>query len=259
MAHSSKKIGAVQRAVDILNLFDSASPELGTTEIAKALGLHKSTAASLVYTLEANGYLTQNPNSRKYRLGFKLLERANSVLDHIDVREIALPWLRQLHDECGETVNLGILDGADVVYIESLLSTRVLGMHSKVGKRTPAHSAALGKAILGFLPLQDAREYIAQYGLPAMTPNTISDSTKFLQELERVREQGFAIDDEENELGGRCVAAPIFDHESNPALALSISVPSARLSLADVPQLAARVLQVAKTISHSLGYMPRPF
>ena len=147
MPRPSKLIGSVERAFDILNLFDGRSPELGMTEIARALGLHKSTVASLIYTLEARGYLNQNPVTRKYRLGLKLVERASIVLSHVEIRQVALPHLQVLRDEFDESVNLAVLDGAYVVYVERLVGTRALGVRTEVGKLEPAHSTALGKAI----------------------------------------------------------------------------------------------------------------
>jgi DNA-binding IclR family transcriptional regulator len=259
MAHQSRKIGSVQRAVDILNLFDSQSPELGTTEIARALGLHKSTAASLVSTLAANGFLNQNPDTRKYRLGLRLVERAFAMLDQFEIRQVAYPALQELRDQWNETVNLAILDGSDVVYIERMLGTKALGMRSEVGRRALAHSTALGKAILSCYPLADVKAFIAARDLSAVTPKTITDPARFLAELDKVREQGYAIDDEENEIGGRCIAVPIFDHTGNAIAAVSVSAPTARLPMTEVPQVGAQVRETAKTISRSLGYLPRAF
>jgi IclR family transcriptional regulator, KDG regulon repressor len=259
MPHSSKKIGSIQRAFDILNLFSSQSAELGTSEIARALGLHKSTAASLVYTLEANGFLSQNPETRKYRLGLKLVERAFAMLDQVEVRQVAFPCLRDLRDRWNETVNLAIMDGADIVYVERMLGTKALGMRSEVGRRAPAHSTALGKAILACLPITKVQAFIDQYGLPAMTPQTFTDPTKFLAELEKIRKQGYAVDDEENEVGGRCVAVSVFDHTGQPVAAVSVSAPTTRLTLTEIPQAGAMVRETAKAISRGLGYMPRSF
>jgi IclR family KDG regulon transcriptional repressor len=259
MPHTSKKIGSVQRAIDILNLFGNQSPELGTSEIARALGLHKSTAASLVYTLEANDFLSQNPETRKYRLGLKVVDRAFVMLDQLGIRQVAYSFLRELRDKWNETVNLAILDGPDIVYIDRLLGTKALGINIEVGRRAPAHSTGLGKAILSCLPLVEVQAFIEQYGLPLQTPHTITDPDKFLAELDQARERGFAIDDEENELGGRCIAVPIFDHRGNPVAAVSISAPSARLPLTEVPQAGAMVRETAKSISRSLGYLPRSF
>ncbi len=259
MTHTSKKIGSVQRAVDILNLFGSQSHELGTTEIARSLGLHKSTTASLVYTLEANGFLSQNPETRKYRLGLKLVERAFAMLDQIEIRQVAYPFLRELRDQWNETVNLAIMDGPDVVYVERLLGTKALAMRSEVGRRAPAHVTALGKAILACLPTSGVQAYIDQYGLPGMTSHTITDAGQFVAEIERTRELGYAVDDEENEIGGRCVAVPVFDHTGHAAAAVSVSAPTTRLPVSEFPQVGAMVRETARCISRGLGYIPRSF
>ncbi len=259
MPHSSKAIGSVQRAADILNLFDKTSPELGTTEIAKALGLHKSTVASLVYTLEANGYLLQNPDTRKYRLGYKLVERASALLEQVEIRQIAYPFLLDLRNHWNETVNLAVLDGSDIVYVERFLGTKALGMRSEVGYRAPVHSTALGKAILACVSPAIAQSFIKKHGLTALTPKTITDPDIFCAELEKTRERGYAIDDEENEIGGRCVAVPIFDHTGTAVAAVSISSPTARLPLDQVAEAGAMVRETARAISRQLGYVPRAF
>ncbi len=259
MPHSSKTIGSVQRAMDILNLFTGQSPELGTTEIAKAQGLHKSTVASLVYTLEANGYLIQNPETRKYRLGYKLVERASALLEQVEIRQVAYPFLLDLRNRWNETVNLAVLDGSEIVYVERFLGTKALGMRSEVGYRAPAHCTALGKAILACYPIAHMQAFIKQHGLAAITPKTITDPEQFCAELEKTRERGYAIDDEENEVGGRCVAVPIFDHDSVAVAAVSISAPAARLPLDQVADAGNMVRETAKGISRNLGYVPRAF
>ncbi len=259
MPNSLKKIGSVQRAVDILNLFSQQCPELGTTEIARALGLHKSTTASLVATLAANNYLSQNPDTRKDHLGLKLVERAFAMLDQVEIRQVSYPHLQELRNRLNETVNLAILDGPDVVYVERMLGTRTLGMRSEVGRRAPAHATSLGKAILSCLPLPELAKFIDRYGLAAVTPKTITDRDQFLAEMDRTRELGYAIDDEENEIGGRCVAVPIFDHTGQPIAAVSVSAPTTRLPLDDVPKVGAQVRETAKAISRGLGYLPRSF
>ena len=259
MAHASKLIGSVQRALDILNLFTNEAEELGTTEIARSLNMHKSTTASLIYTLEANGYLTQNLKSRKYRLGFKLAELTSVMLNHIKVRQVAYPFLQELHQEFNETINLGVLDGASVVYIERLQSTRPFGMRSEIGRRTLAHSTALGKAMLACLSPTELTAFINLHGLPTMTKNTITDPHCLLEELEKTRQLGYAVDNEENEIGGRCTAGPIFDQTGRVVAAVSISLPTARLPVTDFPLYGSRIQKIARAISASLGYQYRSF
>jgi len=258
-AAARKSIGSVQRAFDILDLFDDQNSNLGITEISEALDLHKSTAAGLVYTLESNGYLQQDPATRKYSLGLKLVERAFTVLEQIDVRELALPYLHELRDWRDESVNLAIRDDGHVVYIARLLSSQALGIRAEVGKRAPVHCTGLGKAILSYLPVAEVEQIIARYGLPAVMEKTITDRKLFLEELSKTRERGFAIDDEENELGGRCVAAAILDHTAGPVAAISLSAPVQRLPMSEVPRYGAKVIETAKAISRKLGYLPRAY
>lgn len=259
MTHTSRLIGSVQRALDILNLFNNQAEELGTTEMARSLNLHKSTTASLIYTLEANGYLTQNLKSRKYRLGFKLAELVSVMLNNMQVRQVAYPFLQELHQEFNETINLGVLDGASVVYIERMQSTRPFGMRSEIGRRTLAHSTALGKAILACLSPTELTAFINLYGLPALTAHTLTDPHNLLKDLEKTRQLGYAVDNEENEIGGRCTAGPIFDQTGRVVAAVSISLPTARLSLADFPLYGSRIREKARAISSSLGYQYRSF
>jgi IclR family transcriptional regulator, KDG regulon repressor len=252
-----KKIGALQRAFDIVNLFGANTPELGNGEIADALGLHKSTVAGLIYTLEANGYLTQNPATRKYRLGFVFVERASVLLSHLEIREIARPHLEQLRNACNETVNLGVRDGADIVYIERLSGNQTLVMRSEVGRREPVHATALGKAILAWLSTTDVNATVPRTAFKARTPNTLTNRTALSRNLQETRERGYAIDDEENEIGGRCVAAPIFDSAGCPIAAVSISIPTQRASLNDLARFGAQVRETARTVSASMGYLPK--
>jgi IclR family KDG regulon transcriptional repressor len=253
-ATAPRVINSLQRAINIVDLFDEQTAQLGITEIAETLGLHKSTAAGLVYTLEYNGYLAQDSETRKYGLGFKLVERASVLLDQIDVRRVALPCLQELRDWSGESVNLAVRDSGQIVYIERLTTTQSLGMRAKVGYRAPLHCTALGKALLSGLPLNEVEDLIAQFGLPTVTAHSIVDRAQFLQEISRIREQGFAFDDEENEIGVRCVAAPIFDHTDRPVAAVSVSAPVLRFPLPDVSRYGQKVIEAAYAISARLGH-----
>jgi IclR family KDG regulon transcriptional repressor len=248
-----KIIGSVQRAIDILDLFDEHHPEMGTTEIALALDLPKSTAAGLILTLDHNGYLEQNQATRKYRLGYKLAERAGLLLSQFDLRQIAAPALEALRNRCNESINLAIRDGAYVVYIERLYGTSMLGMRSEIGKRERVHSTALGKAILATLPESELKDFISKFNFIAVTPRTMTSPPEFISELQKTCQRGFAIDDEENELGGRCVAAPIFDYRGIAVAAVSISVPIQRFPREKIDDYGRWVKDTAGEISRKLG------
>jgi IclR family acetate operon transcriptional repressor len=226
---------------------------LGITDIARALDLPKSTIAGLIATLEHNNYLDQNRLTRKYRLGFKLAERAGVFLNQYDLRQAAIPILEELRDSTNESVNLAIRDGQRVIYIERMLGNNMLGMRSEIGKRELVHSTALGKVMLAQLPLDEIKQFVSSYEFISVTPQTITDPVVFLKELEEILARGFSVDNQENELGGRCVAAPIFDYLGKPVAAISVSVPIQRFPEEKIPEFGTMVVQATRAISLQLG------
>jgi IclR family transcriptional regulator, KDG regulon repressor len=251
-----KVIGSVDRALDILDLFDNRHAELGNAEIARLLDLPVGTAAGLIYTLKVRGYLAQNPNNRKYHLGFKLAERTRVLFDQLDLRRVALPHLEQLREWSQESVNLGIQDDHSVVYIERMFGNHSLGIRSELGKHAPMHSTALGKAILAFRSAEEIQRFVSNCKFEPVTRYTIQEASAFLADLALTRQRGFGVDDEENEIGGRCVAAPIFDSSSLAIAAVSVSVPVQRLPADRVAEFGRALQSTAQQISRDLGYSP---
>lgn len=249
-----KVIASVQHALDILNLFEEGCSELGNSEIARALNMEPSTVAAQLYTLKVNKYLDQNPINRKYRLGLKIAERAMVLLNQLDLRKIASPFLEELRERLGESVNLAIRDDQEVVYIERLHGYHALGIRLELGRRAPIHSTALGKAITAFLPAHELAFLLDEYDFRPVTRYTISDRHTFEQDLDEVRIRGYAIDDQENELGGRCVGAPIFNHQGYPIAAISVSIPIQRLPVENIPQYGQQLIETAYKISRDFGF-----
>ncbi len=249
-----KVIASVQNALNILDLFDGSASELGNLEIAKLLDMNPATVAGLVYTLKSAKYLDQNPANRKYRLGVKLLDRASVLLNQLDLRKLSAPYMEELRDWCGESVNLALLDHDRVVYIERLFGHHTLGIRTELGKRAPVHSTALGKAILAQLPDQDLETILNDYQLLPLTPATITDKQKFLDELEVTRKRGFSLDDQENEIGGRCIGAAILNHQKYPIAAISISAPIQRFSLDQIPEYGQKLCLTVELISQQMGF-----
>ena len=258
ITHKNRKvIASVQRALDIINLFEGSRAELGNAEIAKLLDLDPGTVAGLVSTLRVNNYLEQNPVNRKYRLGLKLAERAAVLLGQLDLRKIAAPHLDELRAWCDESINLAVRDNLEVVYIERLYGGHSLGIRSELGKRAPVHSTALGKAILAFSSQDEIQNFVKHCSFEQITRRTLSDPEQFLQELERVKKSGYAIDEEENEIGGCCVAAPIFNRDGYPIAAVSISVPIQRLPREQTPAFGEKIKEAGIAISYRMGYRPQ--
>jgi DNA-binding IclR family transcriptional regulator len=249
-----KVIASVQNALSLLDLFNDSCSELGNSEISRMLSMNPATVAGLVYTLKKNKYLDQNPENRKYRLGVKVLERASVLLNQLDLRKISTPHLEELRDWCGESVNLAILDQDKVVYIERLFGHHALGIRTELGKRSPIHSTALGKAILSELPADEVDAILIGYKFFPLTPHTITDKQKFLEELDNTRNQGYSLDDQENELGGRCIGMAIFNHQKRPVAAISISIPIQRLSVDRIPEYSHKLRLTAESISRNLGF-----
>ena len=249
-----RKIASVQKAIDILDLFNEDLKELGNSEIAKMLDIPTGTASGLIYTLKSNHYLDQNPDNQKYRLGIRLIDRAAVLLNQIDLRNIASPYLEKIGNWCGESVNLALRDEGEVVYIERLNSRHSLGIRAEIGKRGPIHSTALGKAIVAHLPQNEISSFLENHNFFPVTQYTITNSSMFEKELEEVRTRGYSVDEQENEIGGRCVAAPIFNQDGYPVAAISVSVPVQRLPVDQVPVFGAKLKEASGNISKKNGF-----
>ena len=246
----------VKKAMDIVDCLAAEGAPLSAVELSRKLGLSRSTAYRLLTTLRTGGYVTQDTASpEKYCLGYKILALAGTLLDNIELRQQALPFLEELRDFANETVHLVILERGQVVYIDKLECSQAVRMHSSIGRLGFIHSTAVGKAMAAFLPWETVTRILEQHGMPALTPNTITDRAAFEQELGRVRDQGYALDDVENEEGIRCVAAPILSYGGELVAAFSLSGPAFRMTLERAEELSSAVGLTAARISRQLGYL----
>lgn len=230
-------IQSVDRALKILDLFDEYDTELKITDISDRMGLHKSTIHSLLKTLQMHHYIEQNPENGKYRLGMKLFERGNFVIHSLDVRAVAKKHLIDLSIKTGQTVHLVILDGKEGVYIDKVEGTTGTIIYSRIGRRIPIHCSAVGKILVAFKTKEELHKILNGYNYIMHTPNTISNRKDFLAELEKVREQGFAIDNQENEPGVRCVALPIRNHSGQVVASISMSSPISNMIEFDLTRM----------------------
>jgi IclR family acetate operon transcriptional repressor len=243
----------VYKALQVLRCLGEERRELALSEICYRVDLPKTTVFRYLQTLCACGFLMHDPNTDLYRIGLRVWELGQSVHEPLRIREIALPAMRELRDRFNETVNLGVLDGLDVVYLEIIESRRSLRMQAQLGGRDPVYSTALGKAVLAFKhedqwPLHLPRE------LAPRTERTVTAPDKLRQSLVRVRECGYAFDDEENEDGARCIAAPIVNHAGQVLAAISLSAPASRMSDRLVAKVAAATKETAALISQRMGH-----
>ncbi|WP_167915886.1 IclR family transcriptional regulator [Thermococcus sp. LS2] len=253
---SNINVRAVRRVMEILTAFDFNQPELGLTELSKKVKLPKSTLYRYLETLKEGGFISQDPETGKYRLGIKIFELGSIVQNTLDLRKIAHPYLKKLAEETGETVHLCILDeerGVGV-YVDKIENPSARVRYSQLGKTIPLHVGGVGKALMAYLPREKVDEIIRKYGLPKFTKNTITDPEELKKHLQKVKEQGYSVDNEEVELGLRCVAAPIRDSTGKVIASISISGPSARINEKTIPQLAELVKETALKISYELGF-----
>jgi IclR family KDG regulon transcriptional repressor len=245
-------VRVLERALAILDFFRD-HPVAGVTEIARALQLHKSTVHRLLASLERAGYVVQDPQTEQYRLGLKVLDLAQSLLPYLNVQAQAEPVMQRLMAETGETVHLGVLIDFEAVCLESVVSPRPVAITRMAGKRTKAHVSSMGKVLLAFQEPDVIERFLDVKGLPQLTPRTITDPDVFRQHLAVVRRQGYALNDEEEEIGIRCVAAPVFNHRGHVVAALSVAAPSPRLEGARLAEIVQQTMRAAQEVSRALG------
>lgn len=243
----------VYKALQVLRCLGDERRELSLNEICYRVELPKTTVFRYLHTLCAAGFVSHDPNTDLYRIGLRVWELGQLVREPQRMRDLALPLMRELRDRYNETVNLGILDDTDVVYLEMTESRRSLRMQALLGTRDPAYSTALGKAILAFLPVDEWPAHLPAR-LISRTPQTLISLVAIQQDLAATRERGFAIDNEENEEGACCIGAPIFDATGRVAAAVSLSAPASRLNGRQIDRAGQAVLHTAAAISARLGY-----
>lgn len=242
-------IQSVARALGILELFDESRPSLTTKEIAALVRLNRATAYRFCQTLLDLGYLEESAPGR-YRPGLKAVSLAQAALSSRELPDLALPYLRALHRETGETVNMALLDGADIVYVSRLLNEDLLALRIFVGSRLPAFASSLGRSMLALLPDEEVLRILGSGPLGRYTPQTITDRRALLRELRRVRKQGYAVNDQELVLGIRGVAAAIVGVSGQPVAAVNISLAGSEAAIEEVEaRLAPRVVETAQAIS----------
>lgn len=243
----------VQKAAQVLRLFTPRQPEWGVTEVAAALAIPKSGAHALLRTLAAEGLLQRTPNGR-YRLGWSLFELSQTLLDSSALLRVARPVMERLVAGWGETTHLAVLVDGQVLYVEKLQGDRALEIVlSGVGKRLPAHCSGVGKVLLAHQPWETVLQIVQRTGLVSFTPNTIRTVEQLREELERVRQQGFAYDQEEVMVGLCCAAAPIYDESGQVIAAMSLSVPAYRF-YPNRQRLTTAIVDAARRVSEELGY-----
>lgn len=240
--------GGVQSVALALRLIDclAAEPELGVAELARRLGVAKSSAHRIVTTLAAHGYVQRTPETRAYRLGIRLHELGALVASRSHLRDVALPLLESLRSQTGETCHLAVPEGDQMFYVERLESYHGLRFSARVSRLRPIHLSSSGKAVAAFNP--DVAEAAMARGFERRTPRTIRTKEQFLRCLEETRKRGYAYSMEEDELGLGSVAAPVLDRNRVARAAISVAGPVGRIAGQQMSAIARRVLAAAEQL-----------
>ena len=249
-----KNIQSVSRAIAIMEYLSKCRKGEKLTQISQDLGLNKSTTHSLITTLERMGYVEQDQETSKYSLGLKLFELGQVVHANMDLRNIAMPFLRELAQKFGETVHLAILSKDEVVYIDKVDTLRSIRIGSQIGGRNAAYCTGVGKVLLAGLTDKELGSLLVHMKLEKLTSNTIVDKEELLKHLVSIRKNGFAMDQEEIEVGLTCVAAPIKNHRGKVIASISVSGPSSRMQVDVFDLMTKDVMDTAVQISRRLGY-----
>ncbi len=249
-------VQSVERALKILSLFSHRRPVLGIAEISRIMDLPKATVHGLTRTLLEQGFLAQDEQSRKYRLGLKLHELGIILSGSLELNQKAAAPCYQLSRQTGLMSRVGIWDGGSVVITLNTHPHPRPVLPHQLGPRIHAYCSAIGKAILAFLPQKELEAYLERTRLTAFTQSTITDKNRLLEDLEDTRSRGYSIDREEAVAGLSCIGAPVFDYRGESAGALSLSGPADRLAGEEIEKLTAEVLHTAAEISGFLGYFP---
>ena len=247
-------IKVLNKTFSILEILLKHDSAMNMTEISEKLGLYPSTIHRILDTLKYWGYVEQNTNTQKYQLGLKLLELGMAKLHQIDLVREVTPYLKALVKQYNETVHLGVLEEGEVLYLAKEESSQTIRMISYIGKRAPLHCTALGKVLLAYMSEEERKEILEEKELPRLTKNTITDKGELEKELDKIREQDFALDREENEKDVRCIGAPIRNYKGKVIAAISISSPIFRIDKNVENNLKEALIKTTNKISKRLGY-----
>ncbi|MBP7278591.1 MAG: IclR family transcriptional regulator [Sedimentibacter sp.] len=248
------RVQSIDRAVAILDCFSEEKKELKLSEISERLGLNKSTVHGIISTLKYHGFISQDEETQKYKLGIRFVQFGDLVINSMNIRNAAVPVIDAVCEKIEETVHVAMLDGLDVVWIEKRECTKSIKTSTKIGARLPAYTTADGKIIICYQNKDKIKNYLPKR-IPQYTNNTITNKSEFIKKLEEMKKNGYAIDNEEYVEGLKCVAAPIFDHDGKVRFSLSTTGPAFRMNEERIKELIVIIKEAANEISQRIGYM----
>lgn len=248
-------INSIIRASNILRCFSGEKTHFKISQIAHQLQLDRSTTYRILLSLEKCGFVEKDKKTGEYSLGVATFETGNIYLRRMDFIQISKPIMAGLALEVQETVHLAVLSDTEIVYVDKVDSPRTLGVMSKIGQRAPVYCTALGKVLLAHQPNDELSRIVQQIKLKPFTRNTISSKKKLVEELRKIRKQGYALDQKEYEQDVECIGAPIRNHLGNTIAAISISGPQRKINTPQEKQFIGHVVKAAAAVSSKMGYM----
>ncbi len=247
---------ALMKGISVLRTIAGEEGPVSFSGIQERTGLPKGTLHRILKALIAEGLVRYERRDRSYHLGLQLLSLAYQVLEDIDIRDVARTELVRLRDLTGEAVHLAIRDDLRAVYIDVVDSSLAVGMIARLGASSELHSTAVGKVIAAYLPADQQNDAINRLPMTRLTPNTITSRRTLRAHLNEVRNQGYAVNEEEETVGVHGVAAPVFGHRGEVVASVCITIPSFRYDAAEFPSYAAAVVDAANAVSRRMGYTP---
>lgn len=248
------EVQVLDRSLDIIEIIAATPNGIGISKIAEKIKLPKSTVYRLAMALCERGYLQKN-HENNYQIGIKLIEVASYYINDLELQTEVRPFLQEIVQNLKLTAHLGILDKEQVVYVEQQELLRRFGLYTQIGYRMPAYCSSMGKCLLSALSEDALAELLRYYTFKRFTDNTITDFKTLKKELQKIRNQGWAIDDQEERIGHRCIGAPIYDYRGEMIASISASGSTEVIHDDDVEIIAHEVMRLAKEISGKLGYV----
>lgn len=249
------QLTTVTKALQVLQAFSYEQPVLGVSELARKLGMGKSSVHRVLSTLAEQGFVTKTEGDR-YRLGLKLHELGQLVVSSLELRQVAHGPLERLRNDSGETVHVAVLEGTDAMYVHRIESQSTLRTFSRVGRRVPAHTTSSGKCLLAFGD-PSAIDLVVQAGLKRIGPRSITSENAFRDALAKIRVNGYVVSVEENERGVLSIGAPVFGHDGSCIAAVSMAGPLIRIPTDQVPRFTRMVRRCALDVSVGMGFLDR--
>jgi len=248
-------INSIIRASHILKCLSGGKTHFKMSELARHVGLDRSTTYRILLSLERTGFVEKDEKAGTYSLGLAAFEIGNAYLSQMDLIQVSKPIMADLAQKVQETVHLAVLSDTEIVYVDKVDSPRSLGVMSKIGQRAPVYCTALGKTLLAFQPEDEQSRIIREIRLIPLTPRTITSKQKLAEELRKIRKQGYALDRREIEEDVECMGVPIRNHIGDVIAALSISGPQRKIDTPQEKHFISEVVKAAVLISSKLGYV----